>query len=78
MFVRLELSIDNFEVTENQSQHSRPAERNGGKFPGCVSDLSTHRSGTFDLHFGYPCSDRNTLIVITVCKKSPDANLSDR
>lgn len=78
MFVRLELSIDNIRVTQNQSPHSRPVERNGGKFTGCVSNLYTRRSGTFDLHFGYPYSDHNTFIIITVYNKSTDADLTDR
>lgn len=78
MFVRLELSIDNAKVTQNQSPQIRPVGRNRGKFTGCVSNLYTRRSATFDLCFGYPCSDRNTFIIITVYNGSTDADLTDR
>lgn len=76
MFLRLELSIDNAKVTQNQSPGSGLMEQNGGKFTGCVSNLYTRTSATFYLHFEYPCFNRNMFIMITVCNKSTDAELT--
>lgn len=76
MFPRLELRIDNVKVTQNQSPGSRRMGQNGGKFTGCISNLYTGRSGTFRLRFEYPCSHRNTFLIITVYNKSTEAELT--